>query len=246
MDLELYVLPWGIYPRRVLIYLSEKGLLDSPHLKITPVTMSSAGMVAPGKPSGTVPILALGNGTFIKQSIAILEYIEDICDDAKSGEKVVNDSFGSGAKGSMRGETAEERARMRDILGLADEASLQFGFACHKGSALFTSLEPQSPLAARFAMESCKRNLQLVEQYFEGELRFERGGGVATIADCVLFSLLQFAKEFYAVDLTLDLPNLARFYDLFKQRRSAKIEEDFYPAEFKILAGQWIGELNAE
>ena len=37
-QLELYVLSWGLYPRRVLLYLTEKGLLSSPLLKITEVT----------------------------------------------------------------------------------------------------------------------------------------------------------------------------------------------------------------
>ncbi|KAI1465386.1 uncharacterized protein F4812DRAFT_438509 [Daldinia caldariorum] len=69
--LELFVLTWGIYPRRVLIYLHEKGLLNSQHIKIIPATISpTVEMIAPGKPKGTVPILALPDGTSIKQSVA--------------------------------------------------------------------------------------------------------------------------------------------------------------------------------
>ncbi|KAI0837463.1 hypothetical protein F5Y06DRAFT_304285 [Hypoxylon sp. FL0890] len=239
--LELFVLTWGIYPRRVLIYLHEKGLLNSPHIKITPVTISPTNeMVAPGKPKGTVPILALPDGTFIKQSVAILDYFEDICDNPQ--EQWQKD-IAAVAKPSMRGSSAREIATTREILALADEATSLFGFACHKGSKLFVTLEPVDPTASGFAMEWAKKNLKLLEAYYEG--RFEGNnpnGEKVTIADCVLFSLLQFAKELYARDLVADpeLPNLKRFYNVFKESESAKIPEDFYPREIKELACVWL------
>lgn len=252
-QLELFVLTWGIYPRRILIYLHEKGLLTSPHLKVTPVTISPTGQLeAPEKPSGTVPILSLPNSTLIKQSVAILDYFEDLCDDPQEEwqkEMAAHTAVGK----SMRGRTAEERARTREVLGLADEASSLFGFACHKGSQLFVTLEPTSPVAAGMALEWCKRNLKLLEAYYEdydkgNTRRFENGvireeeDSVVTIADCVLFSLLQFSRELYGVDLLVepDLPNLRAFYGSFKERESARIGEDFYPADIKKLARQWI------
>lgn len=120
MSLELFVLSWGIYPRRVLIYLAERGLLNSLHLKITPVILSGATMTASGKPPGTLPILSLGNGHFIKQSIAVLEYFEDICDAAKISNSTDTTRAKLGLEGgpSMRGDTPDEKARTRQILGL--------------------------------------------------------------------------------------------------------------------------------
>ncbi|KAI1136122.1 hypothetical protein F5Y05DRAFT_393002 [Hypoxylon sp. FL0543] len=240
--LELFVLTWGVYPRRVLIYLHEKGLLNSPHIKITPVTISAtAEMTAPGKPKGTVPILALPDGTFIKQSVAILDYFEDICDNP---QEQWQKELAAAAKPSIRGSSARERASTRELLALADEATAFFGFACHKGSKLFAALEPINPTAAGLAMASTKKNLRLLEAYYED--RFEGGeSGVEsiTIADCVLFSLLQFAKELYARDLVADpeFPNLKRFYGASKERDSARISEDFYPLEIKELACVWLG-----
>ena len=243
MSLELFVLPWGVYPRRVLIYLAEKGLLDSPRITITPVTLDGIKMIAPGKPPGSVPILSLGNGRFIKQSVAILEYFEDICDEAQLSGK---DIFGRQIAGSMRGKTAEEKARVREMLEIADEANTHFGVACHKGTALFSSLEPQNPEASTIAMDFCLKQLALLEPYYADDHRFEGeevlGDSSATVADCVLFSLLQFARVFYGRNLMEALPNLRLFYDAFGKRDSAKIGDDFYPAEMKPLAQQWLAE----
>ncbi|KFY58841.1 hypothetical protein V496_05937 [Pseudogymnoascus sp. VKM F-4515 (FW-2607)] len=242
MSLELYVLDFGVYPRRVVIYLGEKGLLDSGMIKITPVDMQSG---APGKPDGTTPILRLPDGSFIKQSIAILEYFEDICDNPREEWQKKLASYSK--QPNMRGHSAEDRARMRSILGLADEAMALFGFACHKGSRLFETLEPSSPDGAQMAMEWTAKNLKLIETYYDGDVRFGTGGGASTtgastIADCVLFSLLQFSNNLYSRDLLEDpqLPALKRFYDNFKERKSAAVPKDLYPAQFSQLASQWI------
>jgi glutathione S-transferase len=200
-QLELYVLPWGIYPRRVLLYLSEKGLDSSPSIKITPVTITGTTMEAPGKPPGSVPILRLPDGTFIKQSVAILEYLEDLCDDPDPAQEwQVQLSKSATNKISMRGESAKEKARTREILALADEASSQFGFACHKGTALFVPLEQTNALTAKLALEYCKKNLKLLEENYFAE-DSGRLGQRTTIAHCVLYSLLQFSKELYGIDL---------------------------------------------
>ena len=236
MSLELYVLDFGVYPRRVVIYLGKKGLLDSGIIKITPVDFQTG---APGKPEGTTPILRLPNGSFIKQSLAILEYFEDICDNPREEWQKKLASYSK--QPTMRGDSAEDRARMRSILGLADEAMALYGFACHKGSRLFETLEPSSPEGAKMAMEWSKKNLKLIEKYYDGDVRFETGGGASTIADCVLFSLLQFANNLYSCDLLEDpqLPALKRFYDNFKERKSTAVPRDLYPSQLKEIASQW-------
>ena len=62
--MELYVLPWGLYPRRVTICLKEKAISDK--LEIIPVEITRDGMSASeGKSPGTVPILDTGNGQHI-------------------------------------------------------------------------------------------------------------------------------------------------------------------------------------
>ncbi|RYP09295.1 hypothetical protein DL764_001342 [Monosporascus ibericus] len=240
--LELFVLTWAMYPRRVLIYLHEKGLIESPHLKITPVTISAAGkMEAPGKPPGTLPILKLPNGSFIKESAAILDYFEDICDNPQDDW---HRELAGLSRKNMTGSTAEERAHMRAVRALADQASSLFGFAARKGSKFFAPFETLSAEGSRLAIEYCKRDLKLLEAYYEGDKRLENGEADAatTIADCALFSLLQFSKAMHAVDLLTEpeLPNLKRFYENFKERESGKIEEGLYPEDVRQLTSHWL------
>ena len=241
--LELFVLTWGVYPRRVLIYLGEKGLLDSPYLRITPCDVSpTGGMTAPGKPAGSVPILRLPDGTFIKQSIAILDYLEDVCSNPDPEQPWQAELANSAQSNmSMRGRTAVERARTRDMLSLADEATVHFVFACHKGSALFEPIETTHALTAKLALEYCQKNLKLLDAYYVGNERLENGGP-ATIADCVLYSTLHFAKDMYSLDLLADreLPGLQQFWELFGRRPSVQVSEDHFPSQIQKMASQWL------
>lgn len=201
-------------------------------------------MLIDGKAVGrTVPILRLPDGSSIKQSVAILEYLEDICDNPDPRQPWQAELAKTTHSGSMRGETAEERARIRDMLALADEATSQFGFACHKGNSLFLTLEETHALTAKMALESCRKNLKLLEDYYQGDARFEEGGsGKAHMADCVLASTLHFAKDLYCVDLMADpeLPNLRRFYEAFSKRESVRVPADHFPEHIKALTSQWL------
>jgi len=255
MSLELYDLPGGLYPRRVLIYLSEKHLLNHPLIKITPVTQHFLTMSAPGKPPGSVPILALGDGRFIKQSLAIIEYFEDICDAANGNVKDVDGheigltevekEVGKAGGPSMRGDTAPAaRARTREVMALVDEASTHFSVACHKGSAMFALLERQDAKSSSFAMESCKKVLAQIESCYIEDGRFnevEVEEGV-NIADCVLFALLQFAKRFYCIDLVEEMPGLRGFYEEFEKRDSAEVGAVVYDENLKAVASHFIEE----
>ena len=242
MAIELFVLPdqGGLYPRRVLIYLAEKNILISPHVIIT--STSKAPKSAPGEPPNTLPILSLGQDTFIRQSVPIIEYFEDLCD--SSAEEISKDV---GPK--MRGRTPDEQARTKVILDLADEATKHFEIACHKGSAMFSLLEKQNATASGSAFATCKVALEAIESHYKQD---ERLFGLrscpdaildgVTIADCVLFALLQFSIQLYSRDLTEGLPMLKLFYNNFKERDSAKFGERTFPKELKMLASHFIKE----
>jgi glutathione S-transferase len=237
--LELFVLSWGVYPRRVLIYLAEKNLLKSPLIRITEVTVDNGKLSAPGKPSGTAPVLRLPDGTFIKQSIAILEYFEDICQHPEESWQV---ELAKEANGSMLGNTAKEKGRVRDMLSLADEITSQFGFACHKGTALFKQLEETHPTTAKLILEYCYKNLGLLDRYYEERSGFDASDSQVNMADCVLYSVVHFAKELYSLDLLADseLSNLRAFYEWFGKRESVQVDGDHFPGWIKELASQWL------
>ena len=65
-------------PRRVRIYLAEKGL----NLPIKPVDLRAGEQRSPEflkmNPFAGVPILELDDGTIIAESLAIMEYLEEI------------------------------------------------------------------------------------------------------------------------------------------------------------------------
>ena len=244
--LELFVLEWGVYPRRVTIYLSEKGLLHSKNIKITPCSTTAEGKIdAPGKPPGSLPILVFPDGKSITQSLAVIQYFEDITDNPQETwqtELKEMAAISSGNSRSMRGRSGDnmDKARVREMLALADEVTSLACFACHKGSKLFETLEPTNGEGARLALEYCGRNLGLLDRYYgDFEERMANDSG-PNIVDCVLFSILQYMKELFGKDLTHGRSNLARFYDIFKERESAKIPEEFYPGFVAELCPQWL------
>ncbi|KAK5049015.1 hypothetical protein LTR84_005437 [Exophiala bonariae] len=229
MSLELFVLPssGGLYPRRVLIYLSEKGLLSLPNLTIT--TTSGPSHSALGKLPGSVPQLRLttplGEVSHILESIPIINHLEDLCDVAqttasspfikKNGEskEEEDDSVWRKRTRSMRGDTPGQRARTREITALADEATTHFSTACRFGSAMFALLAPRTNgdyAATQAALVACRRCLVQINAFYDDDLRFAESigksdgselDGEVLVGDCLVFALLQFAICLYGVNL---------------------------------------------
>ena len=209
MSMELYELAWGLYPRRVGIYLAEKGITGIDRVAFDLM----AGWPPPDlerlSPLATVPILRTEGGTLIRSSIAILEYLEE--------------RFPSP---DMLGQTPAMRARTRELIAVIDEAALQFGIWCHKGSPAFAGREPQSIEAATFAADAYHRRLRLLDTLAgETEGRF-LAGDQPTIADCIAMATLQFAERLYGVPVPEACPSLIDWYAAFSERPSAA------PAEF--------------
>lgn len=242
MTVELFVLPnqGGLYPRRVLIYLAEKNLLRSPHIIVTPT--SQAPKNAPGEQPNTLPVLSLDRNTFIRQSNPIIEYFEDLCD--AGTEEISND-----ARPTMRGCMPDQRAKIKEILHLVDEATKHFEIASRRGSAMFALLEKQNTTASSDAFGACNQALETIEAYYKQDERLHAliSGSDAILhgvnmADCVLFALLQFSIQLYSRDLAGGLPTLKLFYDSFKTRDSAKFEARTFPKELKMLASHLVKE----
>jgi glutathione S-transferase len=284
-QLELFVHPATIYPRRVLIYLREKFPSPLPEslLRITHITtdVKTGRMTAPGKPdTASVPILRLPDGTYIRQSLSIINFFEDICRDPCPFEEApvewkrqISEDAKQHASGpragkpeSLRGNTPEERARVNDLLSAVDEASTLFCFAAHKGSQLFVPLEETDKNAARLIMERCRAILKVIDGYYDTDGVFEinprpqspshnqktanHGTDVkgyergATVPDCVLFALLEFADKIYGIDFfeSGNLPHLRAFHERFGRRSSAEMKmEDWKLVEgWAPIARQWL------
>ena len=215
--MKLYELAWGLYPRRITIYLAEKGITGIERIAFDVLAAWPAPEMARLSPMGTVPILETENGTLIRSSIAILEYLEE--------------RFPSPG---MLGTTPEERARTRELAAVIDEAAIQFGIWCRKASPLFAGGEVQNHEAATFAADAYYGRLRLLDTIMkETEGQFLAGAKV-TIADCITMATLQFAENVYGVPIPSGCRTLADWYTDFSSRPSATLPA--YPAPVLALA----------
>lgn len=204
IPMKLYELEWGLYPRRVGIYLAEKGITGIERIAFDAVAAWPPPELARLGPLGTVPILETQEGTLIRSSIAILEYLEE--------------RFPTP---NMSGATPEKRARMRELLSVIDEAAMHFGIWCHKASPLFAQSEQQSREAATFAADAYYGRLRLLDRLIQESDGPFLSGAQPTIADCVTMATLKFAEHVYGVSLPTGCPALAQWYAFFTKRASA-------------------------
>ncbi|KAK4959100.1 hypothetical protein LTR10_003899 [Elasticomyces elasticus] len=215
--LRLWVLSWGLFPRRVTIYLEEKGISDD--FDVIPVNIGADGKMnsPPGKPNGTLPLLEIAPpsndeatpGKYVYQSIAILEYIEEMY---------------AGRGPSMLGATPEERAQSRDLLTVLDEAVAFLTCYSHHASGIYAPLVvPQSPETARIALDRAHKVLSLLETMSCCDGPYLVTSKQPMIVDCVAMATIQFYANVYGVDLASEKhPRLARMYEAFYGRESAK------------------------
>ena len=154
-------------------------------------------------PLGTVPFLELDDGTIIRESRAIIEYLEGI-----KSEK------------NMLGETPLEKARIQELDRLAELGlMIELGHYVHNISPFFADKGPQSSEASEMALNCYSKNLKIMEASISGEefLIFNR----PTVADCTLFSTLIFAESL-DVKLHEKFKNIFSWYKKFGERISAK------------------------
>lgn len=210
---KIWVLPWGLYPRRVTIYLAEKGIADK--FDVIPVDITANGLEKEGKPQGTVPILeieppASGRpGRYIFQSTAILEYLEDAY----------------GAEGpDMRGPTPEARARVRECTDMLNEATTWLVLYVKHGSSLYAARQNQDVGAARAGLEQMHKALSLLEKLADADGPFLVGQSPMTV-DCILAATVQFAQTVYGIDMLGKHPRLEKTVRAMEGRGTAVMPE---------------------
>lgn len=73
--MKFYNFPWGLYPRRVAIYLAEKGTIEVERTDMEPHLIEGwpPAFLRALNPAGTLPVLDAGESVVIRQSLAILE-----------------------------------------------------------------------------------------------------------------------------------------------------------------------------
>lgn len=215
--MKLYELDWGLYPRRVSIYLAEKGISGIERIAFDALAAWPPPELARLSPAGSVPILETDDGTLIRSSIAILEYLEE--------------RFPAP---NMLGATPEAKARTRELVGAIDEAANQFVVWCREGSPLYAVRKKQSREAATLAADAYHGRLRLLDRMAQETEEPFLAGSQVTIADCIAMATLQFAENFYGVPLPANYSALSAWYAFFSSRPSACLPS--YPEPLRALA----------
>jgi glutathione S-transferase len=201
--MKLYDFVGAPNPKRVRVYLAEKGIKNVP---CEPVDILSGANRKPEflakNPMGGLPVLELDDGSHLSESLAIIEYLEDL-----------------NPTPPMIGSTPAERARVRELERLAELSVLG------RVAQIFQNTHPfmagrmkQSPEAAENARNALAGNLKVLNDKI-GSNKFV-AGDKPSIADCTLYAALEFA-EFAGVTIDPSLTNVHRWYADFKKRPSA-------------------------
>jgi glutathione S-transferase len=189
-------------PKKVRVYLAEKGI----EVASVPVDIVSGENRKPEflkkNPMGGLPVLELDDGTFLPESLAIIEYFEDLHPNPP-----------------MIGTAPLERARVRALERLCELSVLgRIAVVFQNTHPLFAGRVKQSPDAAESARTALASNLKVLDDKI-GASQFV-AGDKPTIADCTLLAALQFA-EFAQIPLDPGLTNVQRWYASFQKRPSA-------------------------
>lgn len=198
--MKLYDFVHAPNPRKLRVYLAEKGIA----VELVPVDLLKGEHRAPAflaiDPRGALPVLELDDGTRLTESLAIIEYLEELHPEPP-----------------MIGTTPLERARVRAIerrceLGIMTRVAHLF----HATSALIPGRAADPHLAAHLRRELEPRLAALDAEVGAGPFVC---GARLTIADCTLFAAFEMAR---VGELALAPgPQLAAWYERFRARPSA-------------------------
>ena len=152
-------------------------------------------------PFGTLPVLELDDGSFLVESLAIINYLEDRFPD-----------------GALTSGTPEQKGHARDIERIVDlrVAGPMNGYVHARKSPL--GLPPDPERAAQI-----EAAIQVPLDYLEGLLDDGRPlllGEQVSIADCTLQASLQFLR-FIEADLFGSRPRLRAWDERYRQRPAA-------------------------
>lgn len=204
--MKLYTFPVAPNPTKVATYLAEKGLaLPTQRVSLIEGEQKSEAF-RQKNPLGTLPVLELDDGSFVCESLAIIEYLEELHPEPP-----------------MWGRSPEERAHGRALERLCDVGVL-VPLAWHVHNTNSPLGLPPNPPVAEAAWKRAEMALEVLEAKV-GDGPFLAGDRVS-VADCTLHGALQFAR-FRDVELPERFANLHRWWERFQERPSASAGTTF-------------------
>lgn len=195
-------------PTKVRLYIAEK-IAGGAALEIEGVlvTLPKGEQRSPEhrarNPFETVPVLELDDGSTIIESLAIIEYLEELY-----------------PAPPLWGMEPRTRARAREVERIVEQRLLNPVITYIHATASPTGRPPNADVADRAAAE-----WPMALLYLDELLADERPfllGEAPTVGDCTLAATLQFAR-FAKIDLLAGLPSLARWDDAYRARPIAQM-----------------------
>lgn len=209
--MKLYVFPFAPNAAKVRLYLAEKRVAGfdfarEAGLEEVIVDLRAGEQKKPEylaiSPFGTVPALALDDGTAVYESLPIIEYFEE-CQPTPS----------------LWGPDPVTRALARQLERIADLGVLIPSAREIHNTNSPLGLPPNPAVAAHYHERWIRAIAHLEEQMSDGR-RFLAGERV-TVADCTLAAALQFAR-FGELPVLDDAPRLRDWNAMFREREAAK------------------------
>lgn len=205
--MKLYMVPLAPNPTKVMLYIAEREQLGT-QMDIEQIVVNTVKgrhkepAHLARNPFGTVPTLELDDGSFIVESLAIIEYLED---------KFPQDRLYQG--------TPEERGHARDVERIID-LRLAGAMGAY-GHAVNSPLGYPKDEAKAAQLESA---MQKPLDYLEKLLADDRPlllGSRVSVADFTLQASLQFMR-YVEADLFGDRPKLRAWDERYRARPAAQ------------------------
>jgi glutathione S-transferase len=206
---RLYDFPAAPSPRRVRIFLAEKGIeIESVLVDLTKGEQFSEDFRRLN-PDCAVPVLELGDGTCISEALAICQYLEELHPEPP-----------------MLGSTPEERARISMWNAKVESQGLWAAAdAVRNRLKGFSGRSVLGPVSYEQIPELAERGFARVVDFMhrlDGQLAGNRfiAGNNFSIADIAAFVMIDFMK-WVKTEVPEDCANVSRWYEDVSQRPSA-------------------------
>lgn len=189
-------------PRKLRVYCAEKGL-SLPYQTVDIMTGENRQPeFAKKNPLMGLPVLELDDGTYLTESLAIMEYLEELHPDPP-----------------MIGSNPVERARIREAERICEIGVMaSIGTIFQNTSPFFAGRIKQSADTAENSRGRLAQVLTVLDSRI-GSNRFVAGSR-PSIADCTLIAAFGFAA-FAGVEFDPAQKNVSRWYADFQKRPSA-------------------------
>ncbi|MBL4802651.1 MAG: glutathione S-transferase family protein [Emcibacter sp.] len=204
--MKLYGSHMAANPRRVKIYLAEKGINIEQVDFLAPYAEMKTDEFLRKSPTGRIPVLELDDGMCLPESVAIIEYLEELYPEP-----------------NMLGETERERAWSRAVTAIVSDCVIPWGnYVRHRAPSVVENYGfKRIPAVAEFFLPSVERGLSALEAVI-GDNNF-LVGDKPMIPDCHGFALFHATIDKFGYEIPEKYPRLQAWYQRFLERPSAMV-----------------------